>query len=232
MTTAPISGWEAIRAEVLRRIRTRRWPPGAMIPNEEDLASEFGVARATVNRALRDLATAGVLERKRKAGTRVAALPVRKATLNIPVIRQEVEARGQAHSFRLLTCESRPVPVPVASRLGLAGGNRLLWLETLHLADGQPFVFECRWLNPGVLPQPLPDFGLVSVNEWLVAHVSYSTGDIAFSASPADAREAEVMGVPYGTALFITERTTWTPDAPITLVRLSHAPGYRVQTLV
>ena len=70
-----IGGWEDIRAEVLRRIRVRDWPPGAMIPTEEELATEFGVARATVNRALRELAVAGVLERRRKAGTRVAALP-------------------------------------------------------------------------------------------------------------------------------------------------------------
>ena len=49
-------GWEDIRAEVLRRIRARDWPPGALIPGEEALAEEFGVARATVNRALRDLA--------------------------------------------------------------------------------------------------------------------------------------------------------------------------------
>jgi hypothetical protein len=46
-------GWEDIRAEVLRRIRARDWPPGALIPGEEALAAEFGVARATVNRALR-----------------------------------------------------------------------------------------------------------------------------------------------------------------------------------
>lgn len=232
MSAPPIGGWEAIRAEVLRRIRTRAWPPGAMIPTEEDLAAEFGVARATVNRALRELASGGVLERKRKSGTRVAALPVRKATLDIPVIRQEVEARGQAHTFRLLVQERRALPVPVASRLGLPEGTALLWLETLHLADAQPFVLERRWLNPAVLPQPLPDFGRISVNEWLVAEVSYARGDIAFCASPADTREAEVMGVEPGTALFITERTTWTADAPITLVRLSHAPGYRVHTVV
>ncbi len=90
-----LQSWEAIRAEVLNRIRTRVWPPGALIPSEEALAEEFGCARATVNRALRELADAGVLERKRKAGTRVAALPVRKATLDIPVIRQEIAARGQ-----------------------------------------------------------------------------------------------------------------------------------------
>ncbi len=227
-----IGGWESIRAEVLRRIRVRAWPPGDLIPTEEVLAQEFGCARATVNRALRDLAEAGVLERRRKSGTRVALLPVRKATLEIPVIRQEIEARGQTHSFRVLTQTERTPPVPVASRLGLPETARLIYLETLHMADGHPFVFEARWLNPAVLPAPLPDFAVQSANEWLVTHIAYATGDIAFSAANPTPREAEVMGVLPTVALFITERTTWSPDAPITLVRLTHAPGYRVQTMV
>lgn len=32
---------------MLRRIRARDWPPGSVIPNEADLAVEFGCARAT-----------------------------------------------------------------------------------------------------------------------------------------------------------------------------------------
>lgn len=227
-----MTGWEDIRAEVLRRIRARDWPPGGMIPTEEDLAVEFGVARATVNRALRDLATSGVLERRRKAGTRVAALPVRKATLDIPVIRLEIEARGQSHSFQVLKQSFMEPPVPIASRLGLGPGFKLLYLETLHLADGKPFAHEVRWLNSEILPRPLPDFHALSANEWLVAHVAYVSGDIAFSAEGASAREAAVLGVAPGAALFVTERMTWTAESPITFVRLAHGPGYRVQTLV
>lgn len=227
-----IGGWEDIRAEVLRRIRVRDWPPGQLIPTEEDLAAEFGCARATVNRALRELASAGVLERRRKAGTRVAMLPVRKATLDIPLIRQEVVARGQSYGFRVLTIRKMAPPVPVASRLGLPTCAQMIYLETLHLADGQPFVFETRWLNPAVLPVPLPDFAVISANEWLVTNISYAAGDIAFSAEEASPREAETMGIALGRALFITERTTWTAEAAITLVRLAHAPGYRVQTMV
>lgn len=224
-------GWEDIRAEVLRRIRLRDWPPGAAIPTEAALAAEFGCARATVNRALRDLAETGVLERRRKAGTRVAALPVRRATLAIPVIRQEVEARGQVHSHQLLSRATAVPPVPVASRLGLPPGTALLALETLHLADGRPFAHEARWLNPAAVP-PLPDFAAVSVNEWLVTSVAYVAGDIAFSAEAATPREAEVLGTAPGAALFVTERTTFAAAAPITFVRLAHAPGYRLQTTI
>lgn len=226
------SGWEDVRAEVLRRIRARDWQPGALIPGEEALAAEFGVARATVNRALRDLAGAGLLERRRKAGTRVALLPVRRATLEIPVIRQEVEARGQAYSFRLLALRDAVPPVPVAGQLGWGPDATKLYLETLHLADGKPYAHETRWLEPAVLPDPRPDFSAISANEWLVTHVAYATGDIAFSAETADARGAEVLGVPNGSAVFVTERTTFSAQGAITFVRLVHAPGYRLVTMV
>ena len=225
-------GWQAIRAEVLARIRARVWPPGGLIPSEEALAVEFECARATVNRALRELAGAGVLERKRKAGTRVAALPVRKATLDIPVIRREVEALGQVYQFRLLSQGWGLPPVAVAARLGMAEGATMLHLTTLHLAGGRAFVFEDRWLNPEALPQPLPDFAGISANEWLVGNVGFASGDIGFSAEAASAAEAAVLGVAEGAALFVTERCTWSDAGPITWVRLAHAPGYRLQTLL
>jgi GntR family transcriptional regulator, histidine utilization repressor len=222
-------GWEEIRAEVLRRIRARDWPPGGLIPGEEALAEEFGVARATVNRALRDLAEAGVIERKKRAGTRVTELPVRRARLEIPVIRLDVLGRGLPYGFELLADRLGPAPVPITARLGLPESAVLRYLETLHLAGGRPYVFETRWLNPAALPDPPSDFAGISANEWLVTHVSLVSGDIAFTAEGAGAREAEVLGVPTGAALLVAERTTHGMAGPVTWVRLAHAPGHRVQ---
>lgn len=228
-----MAGWEDVRAEVLRRIRARDWAPGAVIPGEEALAVEFGVARATVNRALRDLAEAGLLERRRKAGTRVALLPVRKATLDIPIIRQEVEARGERYGHRILAQRMAGVPMAAALRMGVAEGAAMLFLETLHLAGGRPFAHEVRWLNPLVLPGGVvPDFDRVSANEWLVQNVAYATGDIAFSAEAASPAEAAALGIAAGAPVFVTERMTWAAEAPITFVRLLHGPGYRLRTML
>ncbi len=223
-----MTGWETIRAEVLRRIWARDWPPGALIPGEEALAEEFGVARATVNRALTALAEAGVIERRKRAGTRVAALPIRRARLEIPVIRLDVLSRGLPYDFTLLADNMGPTPSAVTARLGLPDGQQLRYIETLHLAGGRPFVLETRWLNPDVLPTPAPDFAAISVNEWLVTHISLVSGDIAFLAEPASRREAEIMGVALGAALLVAERTTHGTEGGVTLVRLAHAPGHRV----
>ena len=226
------ASWEDIRTEVMRRIRMRQWMPGAVIPTEEALANEFGCARATVSRALRELAGSGVLERRRKAGTRVALHPVRKATLDIAVTRLEVEGRGQVYGYHLIAAVLAAVPMAVVSKLGIAQRAEWLHVTSLHLADGVPFVAEDRWLNPAVLFDPSPDFATISANEWLVTHVSYARGDIAFSAASARECEAEMLGIAKGTALFIAERCTWGEVEPITWVRLAYAPGYRMLTAV
>ena len=230
--TQPVT-WQTIQNEALRRIREREWKPGEMIPHEADLAAELGCARATVNRALRELAAAGFLERRRKAGTRVALNPVRKATFDIPIIRRDVEGRGAVHGYRLLERSSAPAPAPVTTKLRLPARTRLLRVSALHLADGAPFCLEARWVNPAAVPGiEAADLSAVSANEWLVRNVTLSGGGIEFFAMPADARLAAVLACEEGAALFAIDRTTWAGATPITAVRLTYAPGYRMVTAI
>lgn len=225
-----MKGWEEIRAAIRARIEAREWRPGDLIPGEEALAQGYGVARATVNRALRDLAEAGLVERRRRAGTRVAMGAARRAVLSIPVLRTEVEASGRVHSFDLLGFRQEQPPPEVMAALAAPGP--LHFIETLHRADGVPFALERRWLNPAAVPVDLPDLTRVTVNEWLLSTVPYATGEICFSAEAARAEEARLLGCAVGAALFSVERVTRTEAAPVTWVRLLHAPGYRLRTAI
>ena len=120
----------------------------------------------------------------------------------------------------------------VLAGLGLPAGAVLRRLVSVHFADRKPFVREDRWLNPAALGVARPDFSIISANEWLVTNVPYASGDIAFSATGADADEALALGVAQGTALFVVERTTWMAEAAITSVRLAYAPGFRLRSMV
>ena len=213
-----MTGWQDIEAEVLRRIRERHWPPGSTIPHEADLAREFGVARATVNRALRALAEAGWLDRRRRAGTRVVAHPVRKAVLSIPILKAEIEATGRAYGYRLLRREVR---------------DGMLGVAALHLADGLPHVHEDRRVNLAVVPGVADvDLGVESANAWLVANAPFSHGDFALVAENARPAMAALMGVETGTALLVVERTTWDGPRWITEVRLTYGAGHRIMTVI
>lgn len=231
MTAAEINTWQAVEEEVRRRINQRIWKPGDFIPHEADLAQEFGCARATVNRALRGLAEAGLLDRRRKAGTQVAINPVRKARLDIPVIRDEIENKGLAYRHSILERKLCEPPANVQARMQTGSKTKLLHLKTLHTADGNPYAFENRWINPKAVPAIMDqDFSDISPNEWLVREVPFEGGDLTFLAVTATAHEVSFLSCEPNQGLFAIDRTTWNPDHIITQVRLTFHPGYRIHT--
>lgn len=233
MTGQQLNNWQDVQAEVLKRIQTRFWKPGDLIPNEAELANEFGCARTTVNRALRSVAESGLLDRRRKAGTRVALNPVRKATLAIPILRREIEAKNQLYSHALLALETKPPPVEIGARMKLDGNQDCLHLTSLHMADGQAYASEDRWINQTIVPGIIEaDFATISANEWLVANAPFTHGDIAFSAVRADREISNQFSAPEGSALFSIERTTWNHGNAITFVQMIFHPGYRMHTTI
>ncbi|MEM7301425.1 MAG: UTRA domain-containing protein [Pseudomonadota bacterium] len=233
MATSSIHSWRSIEGELRRRIQSRVWQPGQLIPNESDLAEEFGCARATVNRALRFLAEQGLVDRKRRAGTRVTLHPVRKATLHIPIVRQEIEDRNQEYGYALISSKLEVPPSDARGRMKHPGGDKFLKTEALHLADGKPYLFEDRWINVKAIPEiGKVDLSQISANEWLVANAPLTTGVIAFSAMNATGKVADVLKVAINTALFVVERTTWDNDVPITDVKMIYADGYRMRTVL
>lgn len=227
--TGPVT-WQSVRAEALRRIRAREWPPGALIPKEAEIALEMGCARATVNRALRDLAEAGYLDRRRKGGTRVTETPIRRAVFDIAIIRQEVEQSGASYGYALLDDRTEPLPDELATALGTAPGTRWRHVIALHSAGKRPFCLEDRWLNPALVPPERADFTALSANEWLVRNIPFTDGALSFRACKADTALASRLGCARGNALFAVERITRTEDTPVTAVTLTYAPGYSLTT--
>jgi len=68
----PLAKHAKIRIDLERAIRAGELPPGATIPTERELAEEYGVSRATVQRAVTEMAQLGMVIRRRRAGTTVA----------------------------------------------------------------------------------------------------------------------------------------------------------------
>ncbi len=232
-TTADANSWQSIHAELMRRIAERVWKPGDPVPHEVELAAEFGCARATVNRAMREIARAGFIERRRKAGTRVALTPVRRATLEIPVTRIDVESRGMTWRHQLIEQAADIPPAAVAAGMDLPGKKLMLHVRGLHFADGKPHLYEDRWINTAAVPEALDaDFSQTSANEWLVQNAPFTRGDVALTASNATADEAKLLDVATGAALFVVERRTWHGTDSITHVRLAYAPGYRMEMTI
>ena len=221
--------YTAIKADVLQRIRDNVWPPGTLMPGEVELAEEFKCARATVNRAMRELAEEGVIDRKRKAGTRVNIAPTRQAKFKIPVVRLEIENTGKSYRYALIHREKQSAPLWLYGRLDLQPDAQILHLQCIHYSDGTPFQYENRWINLAAVPNAeYEDFKAISPNEWLINEVPFTEAKLTFSATTATSDIAELISCQEGASLFTTERTTWLSDVPVTYVQLYFQPGYQM----
>lgn len=221
--------WQSVRNEVLTRIRSREWAPGQLIPTEQELAQELRCARATVNRALRELADSGVVERRRKVGTRVAATPTRRATLEIAMIRDEIEAIGASYDYVLRRCEVIAPPAHVARNLQLTSGDKVLVAKSKFLADGKPYCCEIIWMNLALLPPVAPqDLAKVPAHEWLASNVALTHGRFAILAEGASGDCADNLAVTPGTPVLAIERTNWSDKTPVSFARQFYPPGHRM----
>ena len=223
----------AIRESLQERIQSGEWGLGDRIPDEVDLASEYGCARATVNRALRTLAEDGLVVRRRKGGTRVNPLPVRQAKFEIPVLREQVEATGGQYRHQIVNRKMKVPPSAVRTRLRLPTGSKALFMETIHLSDDRPFAFEVRWVNTHTVPEILEaSLDETSANEWLVRTVPFSAGDVMFSAINADKHVASAIEADEGAAVFLIDRTTWLGDEFITTMKLYYKVGFQLHSQI
>ncbi len=223
--------WREIRERIHEQILSGRYAPGDKLPRDADLAEEMDCARSTVQRAMQDLSDAGIIERRRKGGTRVRPDPVTRAVLDIPITRHEVEAKGGQYGYQLIDQQTGPAPRQIQARLEQVSPREMLRVEALHLSDGHPYMYEDRWVSLDTSPE-IRDVDLTrqSANEWLVLHKPYTRFELRFYAETADARLADLLGTEAGAALFVIERTTWIEDAPITTVKAVTAPGYQLIT--
>src|ERR1044071_8565808 len=63
---------DRLRDELLEEMTSSQLPPGTKLPTEGELATRFGVSRATVREAVTSLVEAGYVTRRRGSGSYVA----------------------------------------------------------------------------------------------------------------------------------------------------------------
>ncbi len=231
MTVMPRHSWKSVREVIHGKILDATFGPGDKLPKDEVFAEELGCARATVQRAMRDLADSGVVERRRKGGTHVSSAPVTRATLNIPITRHEIEKKGSVYSYQLIGLEEAETPYAVSANFELPSALIMLRVKAVHMADGRPYIYEDRWVSTQTVPEILNvDLAAESANEWLVRNKPYNRCDLRFYAQRAGAYHARLFECDENEALFVTERTTWQNRAPITSVKAVAGPGYQLIT--
>ncbi len=178
----------------------------------------YGCARMTVSKAMTALVEAGLIVRRKRAGSFVARPRVHAPVLNIPDIQATILARGEAYAFRLLARTTRRPSDDDERALAADGG--LLALEGVHEAGGRPFALERRLVSLTAAPEMASaDFAEKPPGAWLLEHVAWTEAESRISAVNADARDARLLALDDGAACLVVERRTWREGLGVTRVR-------------
>lgn len=95
----PTPPYEQLRRQVARHIATGALAEGERLPTVRQLARDLGLAAGTVARAYKELESAGLVETRRAAGTRVLAPArptARQVEAELAAAAREYAARSRA----------------------------------------------------------------------------------------------------------------------------------------
>jgi GntR family histidine utilization transcriptional repressor len=207
------------------------WNPGELMPSEAELVGQFGVSRMTVNRALRELQSEGLVERVQGVGTFAAQLHPVSSTLTIRDLHEEIEARGHRHHVDVQFVREERASAALAPQLGLPEGARVFHSMMVHFDNGVALQCEDRYVNPDRAPDYLKvDFSRTTPTQHLLDVAPLWEAQFTIEAGAPTAQEARLLGIGAGEPCLIVVRRTMSRGSTVTLVRLTH-PGsrYRIE---
>ncbi|MFD7706357.1 GntR family transcriptional regulator [Streptomyces sp. NPDC059785] len=126
-------------------------PPGAPMPAERSLAVEFSTSRTTLRKAVQELVGEGRLDRIQGKGTFVARPKVYR-TLHLTSHTEDMQAQGLMPTSRMLGVGYIPADEQLSRLLEVDTGRRVLRIERLRLASGEPMAIETTHLSAERFP--------------------------------------------------------------------------------
>jgi GntR family transcriptional regulator len=131
-----------LREQIVRGV----YPPGAGLPNEDELCAHFGVSRITVRRALTDLKQMGLIERFQGRGTFVSAQLAATHPFEAVSFVDALKKAGRETQVKVLAVRTAAPPVTVALQLQIRSGEQAVNAARLRHNGPTPLMVTEAWV--------------------------------------------------------------------------------------
>jgi GntR family transcriptional regulator len=208
-----IPAYHRIMNSLRDRIRRGELKPGDPVESERDLARHFSVSAMTARHALAQMELQGMVERRSRVGTFVAAPRIQFNRLL--GFSEQASTRGFTARSKVLSARRVADDLEIPPRLGLPGRALLVRIERLRLGNSQPLALELCFLPAErfgtLLDQPLDRRSLFSLIEQQYG-VPIAYADEQVDATSADTRTAHLLEVAPGSPLLRVRQVLYSGD--------------------
>jgi DNA-binding GntR family transcriptional regulator len=207
--SSPVPMYYQVAQQLEEAIESGALAPGTRLDGELALATQLGVSRPTLRRAIEYLVDRGYLVRRRAVGTQVVHPKVRRP-VELSSLYDDLTASRKDPRTTVLSLERVPASDRVAHALGLEDGDEVLALERLRYADGRPLAVMRNWLPVGLVEldaQRLERSGLYQLMR--AAGIGLHLASQTIGARSASAAEARLLEAAKGEPLLTMSRVTY-----------------------
>jgi DNA-binding GntR family transcriptional regulator len=135
-------------AKILEQmILSSQLAPGDRLENEVSLCARLNVSRPTVRRSIEELVGQGLVVRRRGLGTQVVHGQVTRG-MELTSLFDDLVRSGKKPTTKILSLESVPADATVALALGVAVGERVVFVHRLRGAGKTPVAVLQNWIHP------------------------------------------------------------------------------------
>jgi len=127
--------------------------PGQALPSERDLATQLGLSRVTVRRALAGLVRAGLLDQRHGAGTFVAER-IQRSFSRLTSFTDDLRERGVDPHSRFLERSVGETTPEESMALNLSPGSAVVRLHRVRFGGQAPLAVERTLVPLALLPDP------------------------------------------------------------------------------
>jgi len=206
--TAPL--YVQLRTDLARRIARGDWKRGENIPNELELAREYGLSPGTVRKALEWMEETRLIVRQQGRGTFVATASSEELNQRFDRFRTGV-GEGLSLDVEKIDGGVFEPSAQEASRLAITAQSKVYRTTRVRTARGKPLSFERLSVALSMFPSLSEGHATYDLADLSQADgVLLGHGNESLTLVAADETVARHLGLAAGTRVLLLERTIFT----------------------
>lgn len=198
--------------ELHKKIITKVYVPGQLIPSENELSDEFNVTRATIRNAIKKLQNEGFVYTEKGKGTFVSSPKIEQSLFKFYSFGRDYSNMNiQSKLIKVIDCTD----AEIRNIFNLTDNSLIKQIVRVRKIDNSPVIIETSYIPANFVPG-IEEFDLEnsSIYDLLEQHYGFHIlkAKEYLDTCISDSYHSKLLEIQKGNPVFVTERTTYNTD--------------------